>query len=769
MKLKWFILILGLSICLFSCQQTPDKANSSLGDDPSDTDFDSQVMNAEGYNWLDLKVGAGGFITSLEISPDGLTRIAQTDTYGLYRWSPKANKWFQLITENRLDPHDVKPSLSEGVYAVAAAPSNSRRIYMAFNNKFYVSNNRGSTWTRSSLPNTYRNPNDAWRIWGGKLSVDPSNSNVVIIGSSDQGKTYISTDGAKTFREVTGLPGGRLEPHGGPNISAIVFDPSSPIIKGRSTVVYASSYKNGVYRSTNGGDSWTRIPGGPSYLKRAEISSDGTLYGVDSKDVWRFKKSWQKLTPNDLDWSDLADIAIDPSNPQRLVLSQDSGRLFQSNNGGQSWTYLPYSISGKNDVPWIAWTDYGWLSIGQVKFDPLVKNRVFAATGTGVIYADLAPNANQINWQLESRGIEQLVGNDVISPPGGKPVVAAWDFGTFYITNPTTYRDFRAVSKRFNSTWQLDYLASNPKFMVGNTSDHRFCCAEDGLAIQAGYSEDGGQSWIRFPTIPRLPGNYEDGSSKAENPFAFGFGSIAVSSNNPNNIVWAPTANEVPYYSLDRGKTWQAVNLPGLDPKLPLGSHYALYLNRKNLASDKTRANTFYYVHSGQWDEANQINKNAGVFKSTDGARTWQRVYSGEIASFSVFNASLKSVPGYASHLFFTSGALEGNPGSNFMRSSNGGVSWQTIPDVKDVHAFGFGKAAPGGTYPSIYIAGFVKGKYGIYRSTDNGKSWRPLGAYPQGKMDQITAIDGDKDRFGRVYLAFSGSGFAFGFDPTEK
>ncbi len=763
---KMVISSLCCAFLLIACQQTNSEQSlnppSEEIEDILGSDLSSQAVNAEGYIWRPLKVGAGGFITGSSMSKGGGNFIVRTDTYGLYRWSTRGDRWLQLLTDQRFDPKDVQPSLGKGVFEVAIAPSNPRRVYMSFNDQFYKSDTGGASWIRMSSQAQYREANDEFRTWGGKIAIDPKNADIVIVASSDDGPSFISRNAGRSFTQLS-LPVGKVDytedgySLGGAGVTAISFDPTGPVVNGRSTVIYASSYKNGVYISRNAGQNWQRIQGGPAYLKRAEISKQGVLFGAGVNELWRYKNAnWTAMTPDQADWSEFVTVTVDPRNSSRLLAAQGSGQLHQSLDEGATWTALPYSITGEGDVPWIAWGDSGWLSMAELRFDPKQSNRVWGMMGAGVIFADLEPTAKQVTWQLQSRGIEQLVGNDVIAPPKGKPVVAAWDFGTFYIDNPNTYRAEQAVSKRFNSTWQLDYMGSNPQFMVGNTSDHRFCCSEDGLAIQAGYSEDGGQSWTRFPSMPKIAG-------QEDNPFAFGFGSIAVSATNPNNIVWAPTNNEQAYYTLNRGATWQAVVLPGLDSNLPLGSHFALYLSRSHLASDKTQANTFYFVHSGQWDDATQSLKNAGLYRTTNSGRTWQKVYAGELASYSFFNATLNSVPGKADHLFFTSGPLEGNPQSDFMRSSDGGRTWTAVANVKDVHGFGFGKAAVGSDYPTIFIVGYVKAEYGIYRSTDNALSWRKIATYPMGSMDQIVSVDGDKNIFGRVYVAFKGSGFAFG------
>ena len=77
------------------------------------------------------------------------------------------------------------------------------------------------------------------------------------------------------------------------------------------------------------------------------------------------------------------------------------------------------------------------------------------------------------------------------------------------------------------------------------------------------------------------------------------------------------------------------------------------------------------------------------------------------------------------------------------------------------MHAFGFGKGSGDG--PAIYVAGWVRGDYGLWRSDDDAASWVKLGDFPLGILDHVTAIEGDGDVAGRVYVGFGGAGYAYG------
>ena len=120
---------------------------------------------------------------------------------------------------------------------------------------------------------------------------------------------------------------------------------------------------------------------------------------------------------------------------------------------------------------------------------------------------------------------------------------------------------------------------------------------------------------------------------------------------------------------------------------------------------------------------------------------------------------SIQSVPGEAGNLFYTPGIGTGN---QFCQSTNGGSTWTAVANVTAVDAFGFGAAAPGQSYPAIYIAGWVNNVYGIWQSINDAQSWTQIGTYPDGSLDQITTISGDPNVYGQVYVGFAGSGYAY-------
>jgi hypothetical protein len=377
------------------------------------------------------------------------------------------------------------------------------------------------------------------------------------------------------------------------------------------------------------------------------------------------------------------------------------------------------------------------MSVGGTVFDPLVPNELWVSAGVGVWKTNLPavnPRYNYwaapVVWNDQSIGIEQLVVNQVIAPPGGKPVLASWDRPFFYVDDPTVFPStYGPVNGSFSMGWSLDYASSEPSFLVG--------IADWWGTETSGYSKDGGRTWAPFASYPSMNGKIG--------------GSIAAST--PTNFVWSPSNNSPPYYTIDGGVTWTHILIDDVPTAGEAGWGWAYYTNRHIVAADRAVAGTFYLY-----------NYLKGLYRSTDGGAKWVLLHSGEIAPWADVSARLQSVPGHAGHLFFTSGLQGGDrhPAEiHLMRSIDGGVTWLTFTNVLEVRAFGFGRAL--NNYPTIFVVGWVNRIYGIWRSDDNAQSWVQIGDFPLGSLDSVTTIDGDKNVYGTVYLGFRGSGYAYG------
>ena len=163
-----------------------------------------------------------------------------------------------------------------------------------------------------------------YRFDGQKMAVDPENPNVVYVGTPQNG-LFVTTDGGDTWQSVSAVPVSLTDSNGNyPGITGIEFDPALGITGGKTNTIFAASYGHGVYESTNGGTSWSAI-GGPSHVEYAAVSSTGVYYAVgNGNSLWSYKNgTWTELVLNIR--GRVETVAVNPSNPSEIVLQTRAG------------------------------------------------------------------------------------------------------------------------------------------------------------------------------------------------------------------------------------------------------------------------------------------------------------------------------------------------------------------------------------------------------------------------------------------------------------
>jgi hypothetical protein len=734
---------------------------------PPGSATDGPIPN-ETYLWRPVAIGGGGFITGMSSDATGITRVVRTDVHGAYSWNETAGRWAQLATATAMPASDrVQSGMNEGAYEVVVAPGDPKRLYMAIKGRVFRSDDSGHSWGMRSTYAPFPHPFDAnseFRLYGPFMAVSPDDANLVLIGTAQDG-LWRSTDGAATWSQVASVPAGAdLRPEAGvqsPGVT-IWFGPSNSA--GQRTPAYAASAGHGVFFAKDAAGSFAPLVATgsqqPVTVAQTSFGADGTLFAVDTeaRKAWAFKQGeWTDFTSKGgLPAAQFSGVAADPVS-RRVFVSDQSGQIWCSATGSGHWSPLHHeAIVGSGDPPWLRVNNESYFASGQIQFDKKKANRLWVAAGTGPYYADVGEICPSIKWTSQVRGIEELVANDVVQPIGHAPLFAAWDFGIHVKPDLNAFSTTYGPKERvIIAAQQLDWSAGNPNFIVTNASDTRTgCCSGDGDAVLAGYSVDAGNSWHKFATLPQPPG------TKADDPWRMSFGTIAVAADNIDNIVWAPAFNRSPFYTLDRGATWQRVVFDG--EKLPFTGSFGRFIGtRKTVTADRVAPGTFYLVHSGEGENSAL----SGLWRTTNGGRLWSRVFSGEIAPGSDKFPKLRAVPRQVGNLFFTTSASYGAD-TRLRRSYDGGQSWAVLDAVDRVDDVAFGKSAPGASYPTIFISGRVSGKYGVWRSTDDAQSWQRLAKFPLGRLDQVTVIEADKNVFGRVYLGYQGSGWIYG-QPT--
>jgi photosystem II stability/assembly factor-like uncharacterized protein len=191
---------------------------------------------------------------------------------------------------------DVTGSIQATPESIIIDPNNPNKVYVGTYWGVYRSSNSGQTWA-----------GNVGRVYAYALGMDPSNSNTIYAGYDKN--CYKSTDGGVNWTKYTaGLRG-------------ICQD-----ILACSGRVYFSSYA-GLYKSQDGGETWKASHAGVKNNVITAIavarSSPNVIYAEGSQNglfkSTNFGNSWSRL-PDFYRCDSIYTICVDSSNPDDLIL-----------------------------------------------------------------------------------------------------------------------------------------------------------------------------------------------------------------------------------------------------------------------------------------------------------------------------------------------------------------------------------------------------------------------------------------------------------------
>lgn len=339
-------------------------------------------------------------------------------------------------------------------------------------------------------------------------------------------------------------------------------------------------------------------------------------------------------------------------------------------------------------------------------------------------------------------GIEEMVVNDIVVPEPGKPVIGCWDRAVFKIEDVNQYPKTYGPTIEFGAAWSLDYMQGNPQFVVG-VFQGQANNPHSGVAM-SGYSEDGGRTWQQFA--------FESFPYNVNNPYEYVYGSIAVSSQSKNKMIWHTVGNAGKFlYSHDMGANWQESSFSdGVGGGTWNRAHF---FYKKSIVADPVDGDTFYAFN---W-------QNKKVYRSTDGGKSFSPV--GSVPAEGAYHCKLRAVPGRNGHLFYTDGINYHDNNDKGMgplwESKDGGVTWIQVPDSEKIIDIAFGAPRPGNKAPTFIVSGKMGVKYGIFLSHDEGANWEYVsGLYPMGVSKGNAVLAADPGIYRRVYIGSSGIGY---------
>jgi len=172
------------------CQYAQSSAQSP-GPQASKSTTSSGPAASVSYNWKNVVILGGGFVTGIVFSPVEKDLLyARTDIGGAYRWNPADNTWIPIT--DMLGPVDANLL---GIDSLATDPKDANKVYIAAgmytagwagNGAMFRSSDRGNTWQRTDMP-IKMGGNEWGRSNGERLAVDPNDTNILFFGSRRAG------------------------------------------------------------------------------------------------------------------------------------------------------------------------------------------------------------------------------------------------------------------------------------------------------------------------------------------------------------------------------------------------------------------------------------------------------------------------------------------------------------------------------------------------------------------------------------------------------
>ena len=239
---------------------------------------------------------------------------------------------------------------------------------------YYMGTTGGGLWKTDDMGITWRNVSDGFFKTGsvGAVAVAESDPNVIYVGMGEHAVrgvmthhgdgVYRSTDAGKTWKQM----GLELTQH----ISRIVIDPKNPniVIVAAQGALYSPSQQRGIFKSTDGGATWKNVLFVNDKTGAAELSMDMTNPRIIYAAMWEHGRlPWKVISGGSGSglyrssdegdtWTRMKDglpeemgkmaIAVSRSNPEKVyaLIESDSdkeaGGLFVSTNGGKKWSRI---------------------------------------------------------------------------------------------------------------------------------------------------------------------------------------------------------------------------------------------------------------------------------------------------------------------------------------------------------------------------------------------------------------------------------------------
>ena len=633
---------------------------------------------------------------------------------------------------------------------------------------YYMGTTGGGVWKTHDGGSSWRNVSDGY--FGGSVgavAVSEWDPNVVYVGLGEKTVRGNVSPGDGFWRSVdAGDTWKKLGLEDTQHISRIRVHPKNPDLVYVAAMghLFGPNKQRGIFRSNDGGENWERVLYVDDEVGAVDLAMDPTNPRILYASFWRVKRTpyslesggpgsgLYKSTDGGDSWELISDkpgfptgtlgiigITVSPTNNKNLyaIVEAEDGGVFRSRDGGETWK----QVSEDRNLRQRAWY------YSRIYADPASEESVYVlnvrfhhSKDGGKTFSEIpTPHGDNHDMWIDPndplRMVEANDGGGNVSYDGGKTWSVQSNQPTAQMYRVSTDNDFpfrllggqqdnSAVRIRSHSAMGSSISPRDWEPTAGGESGY-IVAKPDNPDIVVGGSYGGYLTLIDHGTgaeraIDVWPDNPMGwGAAELKHRFQWNF-PIAFSVHDPDVLY---VAADVLFRSNDLGRTWQAMS-----PDLTRNDKSRMGPSGGPITKDNTGVEyygtIFALAESPHQPGVLWAGSDDGrVHVTRDDGASWQDVTPSNLPDWAQIN-SLEVDPHNPAGAYVAATRYKSDDFAPYLyHTENWGRSWRKITrGIPDQHFSRVLRADP--DREGLLYAGT---EFGMYFSVDKGRNWRPL------------------------------------------